>query len=60
MLYENVREFSRKLNYLMNESLTLGNRYLQGKKKMIKRDANICWVGLGYFLHVEESPKPNF
>ena len=19
-----------------------------------------CWVGLGYFLHVEESPKPNF
>ena len=18
------------------------------------------WVGLGYFLHVEESPKPNF
>ena len=25
-----------------------------------KTPASTCWVGLGYFLHVEESPKPNF
>ena len=33
--------FQRKLNYLMNESLSLGNMLMQKRKENVKRDENI-------------------
>ena len=36
-----IEIFQRKLSYLMNESMTLGNKFMQGRKNMVKRDTNI-------------------
>ena len=37
-MFEN---FQRKLSSLLNESLALGNKLMQGKKNVAKRDTNI-------------------
>ena len=36
-----IKNFQRKLSYLRTESMTLGNRFMQGRKNMVKRDTNI-------------------